>query len=92
MVCELKKFIYGLKQASRQWYFKYYQVIISFDFEMNLVDDYIYHKFYMSKYIFFVLYISEIFLANNNIGLLHDTKRFLTKNFEIKNLSKPFLY
>ena len=86
MVCKLRKSIYGLKQASRQWYFKFHQVIISFDFEMNLVDDCIYHKFCGSKYIFLVLYVDDILLASNDIGLLHETKRFLAKNFEMKDL------
>jgi Reverse transcriptase (RNA-dependent DNA polymerase) len=35
MVYQLKKFIYGLNQASRQWYFKFAQVIVSFEFEAN---------------------------------------------------------
>ena len=43
MVCKLKKIIYVLKQASRQWYYKFHQVIISSSFEMNMVDDCIYH-------------------------------------------------
>ena len=32
LVCKLKKFIYGLKQASRQWYWKFDEVITSFGF------------------------------------------------------------
>ena len=35
MVWKLKKSIYWLKQVSRQWYFKFHQVIISFNFEMH---------------------------------------------------------
>ena len=37
MVCKLKKFIYGLKQASCEWYHKFHQVITSNGFEGNLV-------------------------------------------------------
>ena len=71
MVCKLKKSIYGLKQASCQWYYKFHQVIISFGFEMNMVDDCIYHKFSGSKHIYLVLYVDDILLATNNIGMLH---------------------
>lgn len=86
MVCKLTKSIYGLKQASRQWYHKFHQVILSFGFEMNLVDDCVYHKFSGSKYIFLVLYVDDILLATNDIGMLHETKRFLSRNFEMKDL------
>ncbi|RDY04246.1 hypothetical protein CR513_12064, partial [Mucuna pruriens] len=85
-VCKLKKFIYGLKQASRQWYHKFHQVITSYGFEENLVDDCVYHKFSGSKYIFLVLYIDDILLASSDTGLLHETKIFLMKNFEMKDL------
>ncbi|KAL0349905.1 UNVERIFIED_CONTAM: Retrovirus-related Pol polyprotein from transposon TNT 1-94 [Sesamum radiatum] len=88
MICRIKKSIYGLKQASRQWYFKFHQVIISFGFEMNVVDDCVYHKFCGSKQILLVLYVDDILLANNDIGLLHETKRFLAKNFEMKDLGE----
>ena len=70
MVCKLKKSIYGLKQASRQWYYKFHQVIILFGFEMNMVDDCIYHKFSGSKHIYLVLYVDDILLAINDIGLI----------------------
>ncbi|RDY08256.1 hypothetical protein CR513_07534, partial [Mucuna pruriens] len=68
MVCKLKKSIYGLKQASRQWYDKFHQVIISYGFEEIVVYDCVYHKFSGS--------------------LLHETKRFMTKNFEMKDLGE----
>ena len=90
MICKLKKSIYELKQASRQWYFKFHQVIISFNFEMDLVNDFINHKFYVSKYIFLVLCIDDILRASNNIGLSHDIKRFLTKILRWKILVSLF--
>ena len=44
LVCELKKSIYGLKQASRQWYLKFDEVITSLGFVENNVDHCIYLK------------------------------------------------
>ena len=44
MVCKLKKSIYGLKQASRQWYLKFNDTITSFGFQENTVDRCIYMK------------------------------------------------
>ena len=75
MVCKLTKSIYELKQAFHQWYHKFHQVILSFGFEMNLVDDCVYHKFSGSKYIFLVLYVDDILLAINDIGMLHETSK-----------------
>ena len=90
MVCKLTKSIYGLKQASRLWYYKFHQVIILFGLEINTVDNCVYHKFSRSKHIFLVLYVNDILLATNDIGMLHETKRFLSKNFEMKDLSDAF--
>ena len=45
MGCRLKKFIYGLKQASRQWYFKFDQTIKDFGFKDNIEDNCVYTKF-----------------------------------------------
>ena len=51
-----------------------------------MVDDCIYHKFSGSKHIYLVLYVDDILLATNDIGMLHETKRFLSKKFEMKDL------
>ena len=42
LVYKLKKSIYGLKQASHQWYLKFHEVITSFGFEENIMDQCIY--------------------------------------------------
>ena len=87
-VCKLRKSIYGLKQASRQWYHKFHKFIISYGFEVNKVDNCVYHKFSGSRYIFLVLYVDDILLACNDMGLLSETKSFLSKNFEMKDLGE----
>ena len=81
-----KKSSYGLKQASRHWYRKFDQVITSFSFKENSIDQCIYHKISVSKFIHLVLYVDDILLASNDIGLLHKFKIFLSKNFEMKDL------
>ena len=88
MVCKLKKSIYGLKQASRQWYLKFNDTITSFGFKENTVDRCIYLKISGSKFIFLILYVDDILLATNDLGLLHETKKFLSKNFEMKDMGE----
>ena len=67
-------------------YYKFHQVIVSFGFEINMVDECVYHKFSGSKHIFLVLYVVDILLATNDIGLLHKTNIFLSNNFKLVNL------
>ncbi|XP_015967041.1 uncharacterized protein LOC107490752 [Arachis duranensis] len=79
-----KKIIYGLKQASRQWYHKFIKSL-PYGFEVNIIDEYVYRKFSGSKHIFLVLYVDDILLASNDKGLLHETKKFLSNKFEMKD-------
>ena len=88
MVCKLKRSIYGLKQASRQWYLKFNDTITSFGFKENIVDRCIYLKISGSKFIFLVLYVDDVLLATNDLGLMHDTKNFLSNNFEMKDMGE----
>ena len=84
MVCKLKKSTYGLKQAFWQWCVNFNDNITSFIFQENTIDRYIYRKINGSKFIFLVLYIDNILLATNDLGILHEVKDFLSKNFEMK--------
>ena len=88
MVCRLRKSIYGLKQASRQWYKKFDSVISSFGFTENLVDECVYLKTVGNQFIFLVLYVDDILLASSNMKLLKETKTFLSNNFDMKDLGE----
>jgi hypothetical protein len=86
MECHLRRSIYGLTQASRQWYLKFGQTI------RNLIsrkkeDNYIYAKFKNGKYIFLVLYVDDILLASTDRYLLAGTK-FLSSNFDMKDMGE----
>ena len=55
LVCKRKKSIYDLKQASRQLYIKFDEVIIRNFFKENILDRCIYMKVSGSSFIFLVL-------------------------------------
>src|SRR3954469_13966005 len=84
----LKKSIYGLKQAARQWYFKFDQVIKKFGFKENEVDNCIYAKFRGSNFTFLILYVDDILLASSDNNMLLETKRFLSSKFDMKDLGE----
>ena len=88
MVCELKKSIYGIKQASRQWYLKFDMIITKNGFKENIVDQCIYMKVSGSNFIFLVLYVDDILLASNNSDMLAETKQLLFDNFDMKDLGE----
>ena len=88
MGCRLKKSIYGLKQASRQWYLKFDETIRKFGFKENEEDNCIYAKFRSGKFIFLILYVDDILLASSDVGLLLETKKFLSSNFDMKDLGE----
>ena len=90
MVCRLKRSIYGLKQASHQWYLKFDKIVTSFGFIENKFDQCVYMKVNGSKYIFVVLYIDDILLASSDVNLLNDTKRILFANFNMEDLREAY--
>jgi hypothetical protein len=88
MGCHLRKSIYGLKQASRQWYLKFDETIRSFGFKENEEDNCIYAKFRNGKFIFLILYVDDILLASSDVSLLLETKMSLSSNFDMKDLDE----
>jgi hypothetical protein len=91
MGCRMKKSIYGLKQASRQWYLKFDATIRKFEFKENVEDNCVYTKFKNGKFIFLILYVDDILLASSDVNLLPETKKFLSSNFDMKDFGEASL-
>ncbi|GJT43758.1 retrotransposon protein, putative, ty1-copia subclass [Tanacetum coccineum] len=76
-VCKLKRSIYGLKQASRQWNKRFDNEIKKFGFTQNPDETCVYLKASGSYVAILILYVDDILLMGNNIPMLQDVKSYL---------------
>jgi len=63
---------------------------VSFGFKENTIDQCIYLKVSGSKFIFLILYVDDILLATNDLGQSSETKRFLSNNFDMKDMGETY--
>ncbi|GJS92645.1 retrotransposon protein, putative, ty1-copia subclass [Tanacetum coccineum] len=87
-VCKLKRSIYGLKQASRQWNKRFDDKIKKFGFTQNRDEPCVYLKASGSNVTFLILYVDDILIMGNNIPMLQDVKSYLGKCFAMKDLGE----
>ena len=74
-VCKLKRSIYGLKQASRQWNIKFHQAILKDGFTMMEEDHCVYLKRSNNSFIIISLYVDDILIAGNTKEMIDNTKK-----------------
>jgi hypothetical protein len=67
---------------------KFDRTIKNFRFKENIKDNYVYVKFKNEKYIFLILYVDDILLTSSDVGLLLETKKFLSSKFDMKDLGE----
>ncbi|GAB2276181.1 hypothetical protein Dimus_039178 [Dionaea muscipula] len=87
-LCKLQRSIYGLKQASRSWNIRFDEMIKTFDFIKNKDDPCVYKKVSGSSVAFLILYVDDILLIGNDVGMLQSTKLWLSKQFFMKDLGE----
>ncbi|GJW50470.1 retrotransposon protein, putative, ty1-copia subclass [Tanacetum coccineum] len=87
-VCKLKRSIYGLKQASRQWNKRFDDEIKKFGFTQNHDEPCVYLKASGSNVTFLILYVDDILIMGNNIPMLQDVKSYLGKCFVMQDLGE----
>ena len=85
MVCKLERSIYGIKQASRSWNIRFDQAIKSFGFEQNLDEPRVYKRHQDKVVMFLVLYVNDILLIGNDVGVMSLVKIWLSSQFDMKD-------
>ena len=91
LLCKLHKSIYGLKQASRSWNIRSDQAVKSFGFTQNLDEPCVYKKSQGKVVPFLVLYMDDILLIQNDVGMLSTVKVWLANTFDMKDLGEAIL-
>ncbi|KAL4379256.1 hypothetical protein GQ457_02G035690 [Hibiscus cannabinus] len=86
LVCKLHKSIYELKQASRQWFHAFYQVVMQFGFTQSHFDHSLFIKGLGNDMVVLLVYVDDIILAGKDPKLLTDVQIFLQQHFKLKDL------
>ena len=85
-VCLLKKSLYVLKQASRQWHAKLFEELRSLGYGQSKNDYSLFIKRISSSIIIVTIHIDDILVTRNNQQEIKDLKDHLHKKFTIKDL------
>ena len=88
MMCRLKKSLYGLKKAPKQWHEKFDKTLTLAGFVVNEGDKYVYYKYGGGNDVILCLYVNHILIFGNNMNVINDVKSFLSQNFDMKDLGE----
>ena len=86
LVCRLHKSLYGLKQASRQWFAKFSEAIRSAGFVQSKADYSLLTRKQGNSFIALLIYVDDILITGNDPVSIADIKKFLHNQFHLKDL------
>ena len=87
-VYKLLRSIYGLKQASRSWNLRFDETIKTYGFKQNVDEPCVYKHIKEKNVVFLVLYVDDILLVGNDVETLSNVKKWLVKQFQMKDLGE----
>ncbi|CAL1371101.1 unnamed protein product [Linum trigynum] len=86
--CKLKKSLYGLKQAGRQWYARLTDALIRFGFNQSFSDYSLFTKKTGQGITIILVYVDDLILSGDDQDMIQEAKAFLSKEFKVRDLGK----
>ncbi|XP_061365823.1 uncharacterized mitochondrial protein AtMg00810-like [Gastrolobium bilobum] len=89
--CRLNKSLYGLKQASRQWYSKLSEALLTLGYIQGNANHSMFTRKVGSSFTVLLVYVDDVVLSGNSPSEITRVKAFLHEKFKIKDLG-PLRY
>lgn len=86
LVCRLRKALYGLRQASRQWHHKLAVTLVSMGFKHSKADYSLYSQVTNENITLVLIYVDDILISGNCQVAINELKIMLSAHFSMKDL------
>lgn len=91
-VCRLRKSLYGLKQASRQWYKRFSSVLLGANYIQSPADNAIFIKKTASSFVAVLVYVDDILIASNDSSAVVALQTLLRSEFKTKDVWRSLVH